>query len=345
MLLASFVGLSVFAVGLLLFAMNLPLDDAYYIQGSNPPDAEESEEKVVYHWPLTNRVAPDDQVISRRPIAMKIDNSSNARPQSGLIDADIIYETEVEGGVTRFNAIFHSRLPESVGPQRSARESDIWVVPQWDAYLLYSGASNEVNAKLANTGLDVVSEEFDPRIWERVPWRFAPHNLYVRMENVPEAIGDFGIDVDSWILRSLDFEEVSSDEATQTIAVAELSSITVPYEATVIDWTWDSKSQRFLRFQDALPHTDYVTEQQLGADNVIILVADYTNFDKGGEAILFKGGVRFDGTWSAGIGRPPELRDKEGRLMLYRSGTTWFEVVPLGTEINVMTTVNEDVVD
>jgi len=80
-------------------------------------------------WPFTGERVTDPDTLSRRPLSIKIENSAAARPQTGIAAADVVYETISEGGITRFNCIYHSDLPPQVGPVRSARLSDVWVVP------------------------------------------------------------------------------------------------------------------------------------------------------------------------------------------------------------------------
>jgi|GEM_PF-1577073 len=284
-----------------------------------------------FYWPLTNVKAPDGDAVKRRPISMKIENSDNARPQSGLIDADIVYETEVEGGITRFHVLFQKDLPEIAGPLRSARTNDVWVVSQWDSYLLYSGAADNVYAELAATGIDMISEGRDDRVWERVSWRFAPHNLYVRIVNVPDVVPEYDVDLNSWEERGLVFEKDSAMPPAPTV-----SFVTVPFQAQTAGWEWSSASRKFLRYQNGEQHTDYVSGEQLFADNVVILWANYADFNAGGLATIFKHGTQQEGTWTTAPGQPPLLKDVNGKAIEFTAGKTWFEVVPLDTQIDVV---------
>ena len=84
-------------------------------------------------WPLTGLPAPDAAATRARAVGVKVENSPESRPQSGLDQADVVYETLTEGGITRFNAIFHSNACEVVGPVRSARLSDVYLMPQYQA--------------------------------------------------------------------------------------------------------------------------------------------------------------------------------------------------------------------
>ncbi|MEM7014129.1 MAG: DUF3048 domain-containing protein, partial [Verrucomicrobiota bacterium] len=92
----------------------------------------------------------DPARLQRRPLAVKISNSppSFVRPQSGLNDADIVFEHITEGNLTRFTLIVYGDDPEKVGPIRSARLVDVELPAMYDAALVYSGASTGVSNKL-----------------------------------------------------------------------------------------------------------------------------------------------------------------------------------------------------
>ena len=129
-------------------------------------------------WPYTGKRAKNEKAIHKRPLSVKIENSPAARPQFGLNSADVVYETISEGGITRFNAIFHSKLPETLGPVRSARLSDLWVVPQYDGLFFYSGASASVNRAVNDAGLPNLSQDRGVAYpYWRSSQRYAPHNL------------------------------------------------------------------------------------------------------------------------------------------------------------------------
>ncbi|MEV8585410.1 DUF3048 domain-containing protein [Streptomyces sp. NPDC051180] len=114
-------------------------------------------------------------------VAVKIDNVTAARPQTGLGAADLVYVEQVEGGVTRLLAVYSSRLPDRVGPVRSARESDISLLrPFGEPVLAYSGAQSALQPLLRAAPLHPVTESTAPQVFLRSPERPAPHNLYLR---------------------------------------------------------------------------------------------------------------------------------------------------------------------
>jgi hypothetical protein len=131
---------------------------------------------TVFFSPYTGLPVTDNKDVGRRPLSIKIENSPASWPQMGLNSADVVYETRVEGGMSRFNCLFQSTLPEEVGPVRSARLSDAWIVPQYSALFYYSGSNSEVKGRLNSAGVT-----FGPSgdLLHRVSFKKAPHNLYM----------------------------------------------------------------------------------------------------------------------------------------------------------------------
>ncbi|MFF9199397.1 DUF3048 domain-containing protein [Streptomyces sp. NPDC014779] len=126
--------------------------------------------------PLTGLPARSGPVL-----AVKIDNVPAARPHTGLAAADLVYVEQVESGQTRLMGVYASRLPDRVGPVRSARESDLALLrPFGRPVLAYSGAQGALTPLLRAAPLHLVHEGGTPAAFRRDPGRAAPHNLYLR---------------------------------------------------------------------------------------------------------------------------------------------------------------------
>ncbi|CAL9491932.1 hypothetical protein SUDANB95_03235 [Actinosynnema sp. ALI-1.44] len=118
--------------------------------------------------------------------AVKIDNAPAARPQTGLAAADVVYVEPVEGGLTRFAAVY-SKPPEVVGPVRSARETDLELLAQHGTPVLaHSGSAPALEPLLERSGLVRARPEDAPAAYYRDETRPIPHNLYVRPRDLPE---------------------------------------------------------------------------------------------------------------------------------------------------------------
>ncbi len=213
----------------------------------------------------------DGDPIGRRPVAVKIENTSASRPQSGLNSADVVYESVTEGGITRFNAIFHTDLEGVVGNIRSARLSEAKIVPQYDALLVFSGASGTVHGKLRAAGVDDLSEDAGvTSIYFRSNERRSPHNLYAEMEEVYPAAEARGMSIEG-APRPFQFSRGSGDSSLTATAVK------IPFsDENRATWTYDPESETYLRETNGRVHTDAETGEQVSADNVVVMWAKYS---------------------------------------------------------------------
>ena len=164
--------------------------------------------------PLTGKDIPPELWLNRpkRVIAFKIDNNLNARPQSGLQEADSVVELLVEGGMTRFLAFFLDNTSKYLGPLRSARPTDPTVIRPYEGTLVVSGATGGLIPDIVDLGVPVLEEVNAPAMF-RIGSRSAPHNLYVDTELVrrevdkrgfkflqpgPSPLYKFGYDQNNW---------------------------------------------------------------------------------------------------------------------------------------------------
>ncbi|MGI8425079.1 MAG: DUF3048 domain-containing protein [Actinomycetota bacterium] len=140
--------------------------------------------------PLTGAAAPSDLDSDRPALSVKIDNSVKGRPQAGLEKADIVYEELAEGGITRFNAIYHCSDAESLGPVRSARFVDVDINLEYggrtnnsSVLFAYAGAAGPVQDKVASTsGITDLRHGKGAAAYRREKGRSAPQNLFSSTE-------------------------------------------------------------------------------------------------------------------------------------------------------------------
>jgi hypothetical protein len=321
----------------------------------------------VYYWPYTGLPAPDGEVIKRRPLSIKIENSPQSWPQTGLNDADIVYETRVEGDMSRFNCIFQSNIPDEVGPVRSARLSDAWIVPQYNAMLYYSGLNGEVKSRLKKAGV-----QYGPQgdLFYRTSSKSAPHNLYMHAGQAYKTAKKADVRLDFDDLKPLYYGTpglVASGAAITALvtdgAVAEdaasggglaaadplpglsgsaISSVTIEYYSTE-KWKWNEEKQVYLLYTSGDKHLDAATGNQIRTDNIVVMYAEYTQARKkdpagsptydtnlGGEgrAVLMRDGYAYECTWKADANTPPALFAADGTQIPLKPGKTWFEVPP-----------------
>src|SRR6056297_2189509 len=148
---------------------------------------------------------PIDEKVLHRAVMVSIENTPKARPQSGICQAPIVYEFLVEGGITRFLALFWSDIPEKIGPIRSVRPYMIEIAQEYDALLLHAGASPdgfEMLDKIDYTNLDQI---YNGKYYWRSQQRPTPHNLYTGEYRINNYLEDMlGIEYEN----RFNFEEI-----------------------------------------------------------------------------------------------------------------------------------------
>ncbi len=309
-------------------------------------------------WPLTGEVAPDEAAVRARAVSVKVENSPQARPQAGLAEADVVYETIAEGGIPRFNAIFHSSAPDRVGPIRSARLSDVYLVPQYDALFAYSGANQTVRDRIAEAGIDDLGMERNAALYERDPARSAPHDVYSSVAALRAASAGAGFSAEggprAWLFGPVPGagpaggeDAAAEGEAAGEAAVAPaVASVLVPFAGNNdARWTWDAEAGRWQREVGGAPHADEGSSERYAAANVIILYAESREtgmrdtagspvldirLDAEGDAVVLREGRRYDVRWSAFRDAPPRFETADGEPFPLAVGRTWIQVVPPG---------------
>jgi hypothetical protein len=321
-----------------------------------PEPAEEPEPdpepELTARAPLTGVLVEDVVAadLEEQPLLIvKIENSAAARPQAGLDRADVVIEELTEGGVTRFMALFHSVLPEEVGPVRSARPVDAAVGSGFGRPVFaYSGARAEVQAMLRGSPM-IALEEGAPGFF-RASDRRAPHDLFIRPEDVLAAGAERGAEpvaAPGWV-----FAEGVPPGAVH--CPADAADCADPGAAVVVPmshsaragWTYDADAGVYRRDQNGEAST-VTGEGRIGAANVVVLAtrhyqdgccdtngSPYTETDVVGEdvALYWRDGERYEGTWrKAGPDAPLELLDAAGEPFPLKPGATWLHLPSSGT--------------
>ncbi len=217
--------------------------------------------------PLTGNPINDPSEVPNRPAqAVKIDNVGPARPQSGLNEADIVFEEIINDGATRFATVFHSQGVDTVGPVRSGRHPDIEILEAFDRPLfVWSGGNAGVTYYVERSELVDLSANHTSGFYRR-QGRRAPWNLYTSSEamwsHAPE---------DSSVPPQV-FQYLRPDEQLPGGEVA--TTINVTMDNVDIRWEYDPDTGQYSRFQDGGPHQ---TENsgQVTTDNVVLMMADY----------------------------------------------------------------------
>jgi hypothetical protein len=296
--------------------------------------------------PLTGLPVPeqDAPLLFRTALAVKVDNldtpGESAVPQTAIPKADVVFEEVVEGNITRLVAVFHSHQPGTVGPVRSARTTDVELLPQLGHPLLAWSGGNQgvVNAVqsspfIINAGADAV-----PGSYFRDRSRRAPHNLYVRADELwtrapagtpgPNALYQY---------RTPGQANPATAQPSQGVDLNWGSGGAVAN----VSWRWDPAKRVYERQQRGRPHTDS-SGAQLTATNVVVMVTEYVpsyadsrspeaNTVGSGELFVFTNGAVIHGRWDRpDIAKPATLVDDQGAPVLLTPGTTWVELPRAG---------------
>jgi hypothetical protein len=282
--------------------------------------------------PLTGVVT--DAVPHRPALIVKVSNSLEARPQTGLAEADVVVEEVTEGGVTRFLAVFHSELAEIVGPVRSARPVDAQLVAGFEhPGFAYSGARAEVRAILAGTPAAMITEGapgFFRDHGQYASHPVAPHNLFLELQPALEAVAEGGA-------RPLTGIGWEFDEDPPPGAPTSGASVEIPMSQTsTTSWAYDEVDERYRRSQNGAP-SEVTGTARIGAANVVVLdtrhyvgASGYPETDVlgSGPARILRDGQAFAARWS----KPGEtdplallLSDESGPFPL-KPGPTWIHL-------------------
>lgn len=278
----------------------------------------------------------------RRPIACMIENSRLARPQSGLSQADYVFEMPVEGGITRFMAVFMdpSKDVKAIGPVRSARHYFVQHVPSLDALYAHCGSSTEGYVEIKKADVDDIDEIKFGHGFFRESSRRAPHNLYTSLGGLRTAFERRGFPLEA--RRTPVTPPLLS--AADRSADPDYLDLELRYHGKyVVRYTFDPLKGTYFRFINDEPHVEALDGHQLTADNVLVLMAgtkiidSYGRLDvdltSGGEGWLHRGGRVFEGRWQrSGRYGALSFTDRTGRVLPLNPGQTWVQYLPSNGE-------------
>ncbi len=300
-----------------------------------------------------------DAWAARRPLAVMIENHTEARPQSGLTSADVVYETVAEGGITRFMALFYCNLGEiQVGPVRSARTYFLDWLSEYDALYAHVGGANTPGPANALGQIETYGikdlNQFSigfPTYWrdyERLGHPVATeHTMYstttklwaVGAKRGWTAVDDKGV---KWDKNFVAWQFKDDKPNSGTVA-----KINVPfwtgYNDFVVDWTYDGSCNCYHRKNAGVDHVDFNNKRVLSPKNVVIQYERESHANDGyennahliygtkgsGKMLLLQDGKVIEGTWSKKdrLSREKFL-DKTGKEISFNRGQIWIETVP-----------------
>jgi len=317
----------------------------------NPDDF--GKDRITGNINILTGVELSGTVLAQRPIAVMVENTPDARPQSGLISADVVYEVVDEAGITRFVAIFSSQDSDMVGPVRSARPYYSEIAASFDPVYIFWGTHPNFYKVVQQLGLDYLSplgdttgqssitgNFADPGSGEgkdaiRDTTRKAPHNAYIRIPRMREISQSLGYAADGG-QTSFYFKEDAPQSERGNISDITINFSSKTYKA---DFKYDSATNKYLRYCGEAPSMDRESGEQISVNNILVLFTDIRNSGnkeghmiirttQGGDAYYFMDGNVVEGTWDRYSALDPfEFKDKDGKPVLINRGQTWVVMI------------------
>lgn len=291
---------------------------------------------IVYYSPLTGVEVKNEAITKQAVTAIIIENSPDARPQSGLKEAGIVYEAIAEGGITRFLVLYQESKPSLIGPVRSVREYYVdWLTP-YQASVAHIGGSWNALKLVRNGSYRDIDQFFNPGTYWRATDRYAPHNVYTnfkRLDALNKSKGYTTSKFTSWPRA----DGKAADKPTATNIKINISSSL--YNTRYV---YDAKANRYTRYLGGVVHKD----REKGTISPSVVIAMHVDmrlkFEDGyrehitttgsGKATIFQNGTAQNVTWrKKSRSSQIELLDTSGKAVELVRGQTWIAAVPNGS--------------
>ena len=313
-------------------------------QVDTPSEPEPQPEPIIYVNPLTGiQNIEEEEVIYRRPVAVMINNISVAQKvQTGLTQADIVYETEVEGGITRLMAVFQDITKvEQFGTVRSARYPYVDLAMGHQAIYVHHGQDNTY---------------CKPHLKDTQAFTIDTNNAAARVKNglaTEHTLYGYGDKLWEWFKTNtkfdLDLDRVvtwqnfaSADESLTLEGVA--TNVSVPFSPSYNSvFKYDEVSQKYVRYFKTTQRLDYLTNEPEYFKNVFVLITDITDYPDGyhrrvalesGEGWYCVNGSYMPILWSKGAASDSfKFTDLEGNTLKVNQGNSWVCIAKKGINV------------
>ena len=271
---------------------------------------------------------------SKRPVTgVMIENSPEARPQSGLKEAGVVFESVAEGGITRFLLLYQEAKPANIGPVRSVRPQFASWVAAFDAGLAHVGGSDIPLGKLRSGQIKDLDQFFNANAYTRVSSRAAPHNVYTS-DNKLQALNK----AKNYTSSTFTGWKRTKKEAPSKAPTAKSIAVPVSTGVFAVNYSWDPATNTYARSQGGAPHTDK-EQGQISPKVVVVLQVphdvikdsnkySYPDVNTSGKGWLFQDGVVIEISWSkAGDKEQIKFTDAVGKEPELNAGQTWVTAI------------------
>lgn len=306
----------------------------YLVPSSNIPALSNYKPKPAekFYSPLTGVQVDNEDATKQAVTAVMIENSPDARPQSGLKQAGVVYEALAEGGVTRFLAVYQQSKPQLIGPVRSLRIYYLdWAAP-YNASIAHVGGSGNALSEVRNGSYRDIDQFFNPDAYWRSADRYAPHNMYTGFERLDALNSAKGYTESNFT----SFKRSDGKTAQEPNATSVAINFSGPTYNT--SYAYDAETNTYHRSLAGAPHND--REEGLLTPSVVVALKVDTSSRGGadgyedivtsgsGQAYVFQNGTVSEVTWQKDDRSSPlKLLDAEGNAITLNRGQTWVAAV------------------
>jgi len=288
---------------------------------------------IVYYSPLTGEKVADEAATKQAVTAIMIENSPDARPQSGLKQAGVVYEAIAEGGITRFLTLHQQDKPQIIGPVRSLRMYYVDWLAAYNASVAHVGGSAAALAEVRKGGYRDIDQFFNGAYYWRAADRYAPHNVYTsfaKLDALNQAKG-YTSSVFTGFTRQ---DGVPSKTPNATNIAINFSG--PAYNTT---YAYNPAANNYIRNVGGAPHVDREDGQIAPSVVVAMKINMNTVFQDGyrediqtvgdGPATIFQNGTAQDVTWHKGNRSAPiNFTDANNKDVPLVRGQTWIAAIP-----------------
>jgi hypothetical protein len=309
-----------------------------------PAPTPPTDPKPAVVFPLTGLDASQasQKELTRPVISVKIENTEAARPQTNLEFADVVFEENVEYGISRLVALYQSDYPEDIGPIRSMRPMDRNIMGQFEGPLVFSGAQRRFITQAANSGITLIAQDVGSYGFFRTHDKRPPHNLHGNLADFQKQSKGATAPATQWHFA---YPASGATAALQGKDVKTIDLKFSPYSHP--HWDWNADKSLWLRYEGSAPHKAasgkqltatnivilYVTVRETGATSVGMSVPETLVAGKNGKGFVATGGKYIPVTWSKESQfKPFVVKDAEGVEAVLAPGQSWWELVPTNGE-------------
>ncbi len=295
-----------------------------------------------FYSPLTGNEVADEVATKRAVTGIMIENSPDARPQSGLKNSGVVFEAVAEGGITRFLAIYQQEQPALIGPVRSVRPYYVDWIAAFDASVAHVGGSYNALQEVRNGQYRDIDQFFNAATYWRSKDRYAPHNVYTSFANL-NALNDTKGYKESnftgFTRKAVEPEKPVKKKKVQTpVEAATQIQVNISGPLYNSTYSYDANAKTYNRSQAGAPHVDREDGQISPRVVIVMKVPTKLGFEDGyreqmttigsGEAHIFQNGEHAAGTWKKDNKKSQiKFLDSKNKEIPLERGQTWIAAI------------------